>query len=257
MSVRWDPDQYIRFADDRGRPFADLVGRIGADRPRRVVDLGCGPGNLTAALAQRWPDARIDGIDSSPEMIEAARRQVRNISFTVADVRAWQPDVDVDVVVSNATLQWVPEHRELLDTWTQTLPGGAWLAFQVPGNFASPSHTLMRELAESPRWAHALSGVLRHDHPVDDPLEYARRLLRAGWYVDAWETTYVHVLSGDDPVLQWVRGTGLRPILQALSPQDAADFELDYAARLRQAYPPGPAGTLFPFRRIFAVGHKP
>jgi len=271
MHVRWDPAQYNRFTDHRGRPFVDLIGRVGAERPRRVVDLGCGPGNLTALLAHRWPEAQVEGIDSSPDMIEAARRsdtrlpaagaafppQSRAISYIVGDVRDWRPSGDVDVLVSNATLQWVPEHRELLSGWAERLPSGAWLAFQVPGNYSCPSHVLMRELAESPRWATALRRVLHHDRSVEDPLGYARLLLDAGWYADAWETTYIHVLIGTDPVIEWMRGTGLRPVLQALSPDDAIAYEQEYAARLRVAYPATPAGTLFPFRRVFAVGHKP
>jgi trans-aconitate 2-methyltransferase len=161
------------------------------------------------------------------------------------------------VVVSNAAFQSVPTHRSLLRDWAAALPTGAWLAWQVPGNFASPSHALMRSLAESPRWKDRLGGVLRHEDPVDSASAYATLLLDLGWQADAWETTYVHVLPGTDPVLEWVRGTGLRPILAVLSETEQAEFETSLAALLRDAYPPGPAGTLFPFRRTFCVGHKP
>jgi trans-aconitate 2-methyltransferase len=164
---------------------------------------------------------------------------------------------DADVVLSNALLQWVPRHAELIRGWAAALPPGGWLAFQVPGNFASPSHQLMRELAVSPRWHDQLDGVLRHDDAVREPHDYAQLLMESGLTADVWETTYLHVLSGDDPVLNWVRGTGLRPVLDALSPQDATEFERDYSAALRAAYPHDAAGrTLFPFRRIFAVGQK-
>lgn len=262
----WDPDQYSRYADERGRPFIDLVARVGAAEPRRVVDLGCGPGNLTALLAARWPDATVEGVDSSPEMIERAG-EVDGVSFRVGDVRSWQMPADCDVLVSNATLQWVPSHDELLRSWAAALPDGGWIAMQVPGNFASPSHTLMRSLAQSSRWAPLVGDVLRHHDAVGSPSSYATVLLEAGLDADVWETTYLHRLHGADPVLEWMRGTGLRPVLAALAgqavsmdgvsrPADAA-FEAQYAAALRSAYPATAHGTLFPFRRIFAVAHKP
>lgn len=258
MRLRWDPQQYGRYADERGRPFLDLLAHVGAAAPRRVVDLGCGPGNLTALLAERWPHALVEGLDSSAEMIEAAGQFAgRQLSFRVADVTSWATPSDADVVLSNATLQWVPGHRALLAQWAAALPDDGWLAVQVPGNFAAPSHTLMRALADSPRWSGPLAGVLRHDDAVGTPADYAELLLSAGLVADVWETTYLHVLPGPDPVLSWVRGTGLRPILDALAPADADEFAREYAARLRAAYPAMAHGTIFPFRRVFAVGHKP
>jgi trans-aconitate 2-methyltransferase len=251
--VAWDPQQYGRFADERSRPFFDLVGRIGAKAPRHVVDLGCGTGQLTAALSQRWPGALIEGIDSSAEMIAEAAASDR-LTFRVADVATWTPAADTDVIVSNATLQWVPTHRSLITRWAAALPVGGWLAFQVPGNFAAPSHTLMHALAESPRWASSLAGVLRHGDAVGSPVEYAQQLSAAGLQADVWETTYVHVLRGDDPVLQWVRGTALRPVMAALPAHAYAQFETEFAEQLRQVYPMSGDRTLLPFRRIFAVG---
>ncbi|MDP9118343.1 MAG: trans-aconitate 2-methyltransferase [Actinomycetota bacterium] len=256
--MRWDPSQYARFGDERGRPFMDLVARIDHRGPRRVIDLGCGPANLTALLAQRWPDALVEGIDSSPEMIErASSLATPRLSFRLADVAGWQLTPDIDVVVSNATLQWVPTHLDLLGRWAAELAPGAWLAFQVPGNFEAPSHTLMRELATSARWRTALGDVLRHHDSVRTPETYARLLLDAGLLVDVWETSYLHQLTGEDPVLEWVRGTGLRPVLSALSAQDGAEFEHTYAHLLREAYPSSAHGTLFEFRRIFAVANRP
>lgn len=264
--MRWDPAQYSRYADERGRPFVDLLARIDCAAPRRVVDLGCGPGNLTALLTSRWPSAVVEGIDSSPEMISKAE-SIGGIAFRVEDAASWTVPADADVVISNATLHWVPGHQDLLRDWAASLPAGGWLAFQVPGNFGAPSHTLMRSLATSPRWAGQVGDVLRHDDAVSSPSEYAQLLLDAGLVTQAWETTYVHVLSGLDPVLDWVRGTGLRPVLAALAQQSAPDpgderpaadvFEAEYAAELRAAYPPTAHGTLFPFRRIFAVAQKP
>jgi trans-aconitate 2-methyltransferase len=255
--MRWDPGQYGKFAAERGRPFFDLVERIGATAPRRVADVGCGPGDLTTQLAQRWPDATVEGIDSSPEMIERALPHATDrLSFRVADAATWSMPDDIDVVVSNATLQWVPDHLAVLGSWARSLPSAGWLAIQVPGNFSSPSHALMRELAQSVRWSEQLDGVLRHHDSVREPEDYATLLLEAGLEADVWETTYVHVLHGDDPVLEWVRGTGLRPVLAALDAADAADFEREYVAALRAAYPATAHGTLFPFRRIFAVAHR-
>ena len=255
--MRWDPRQYVRYADERGRPFHELVARIDTDAPRRVVDLGCGPGTLTATLAQRWPGAIVEGIDSSAEMIGSAAPLTRDgLTFRVADVASWTPPADTDVIVSNATLQWVPGHETLLASWAAGLPSGGWLAFQVPGNFGSPSHVLMRRVAESPRWRAQVGDVLRHDDAVASPARYVEVLHDAGLDADVWETTYLHVLQGDDPVLQWVRGTGLRPILAALPEAEAAEFSASYAALLREAYPHTPAGTIFAFRRIFAVGRK-
>jgi trans-aconitate 2-methyltransferase len=255
--MKWDPEQYGKFAGERDRPFVDLVARVGADAPRRVVDLGCGPGTLTGLLAARWPGAVVEGIDSSPEMIAAAST-VAGVSFHVGDIEAWRPTPDTDVVVSNAALQWVPSHRSLLRSWAAALPSGAWLAWQVPGNVDQPSHALIRGLAGSPRWSARLGGLVRYGDRVDSPSEYATLLLDAGWEADAWETTYVHVLPGRDPVLEWVRGTGLRPVLAALRDDAERDeFEASFAEMLRSAYPAGEHGTLFPFRRIFCVGRKP
>ncbi|MGN6609276.1 MAG: trans-aconitate 2-methyltransferase [Jatrophihabitans sp.] len=255
--MRWDPEQYGRYGDERSRPFVELVSRVVAEAPHRVVDVGCGSGALTALLAERWPDAVVEGFDSSPEMIAAADEHASGrVRFAIGDAASWTPPPDVDVIVSNAVLQWVPDHRVVLGRWAEALAPGGWLAVQVPGNFGAPSHRLMRELAAEPPWAERLDGVLRHDDAVAEPVDYAAELLASGLVVDAWETTYVHVLSGSDPVLEWVRGTGLRPVLAALG-DDAPAFEREYAARLRTAYPPTPAGTLFPFRRILVVAHRP
>ena len=255
--MKWDPHQYARFSSERNRPFSDLVGQIGATSPSSVVDLGCGPGELTATLAQRWPAARVIGQDSSREMIsKTAAFAAERVSFECADAETFSAD-GVDVLVSNALLQWVPSHRQLLTRWAGELNAGGWLAFQVPGNFDSPSHTLMRELAESPRWRDQLGGVLRHTDAVDEPVDYLALLSTAGLTVNAWQTRYLHVLPGTDPVLEWVRGTGLRPVLTALPDSDAIEFTQQYAALLRSAYPIAPYGTAFEFRRIFVVAAKP
>jgi trans-aconitate 2-methyltransferase len=255
----WDPGQYQHFADERSRPFFDLLGRVGAQDPRLVVDLGCGPGTLTARLASRWPGAEVHGIDGSAEMIEAARAlpagQGGRLSFALGDVRDWEPGGGVDVIVSNALLQWVPDHLSVLARWAGFLTEGGWLAFQVPGNFGQPSHAALRELAGSDRWHPLLAGVSLNRQSAD-PAEYLDLLASAGLAVDAWETTYLHVLHGDDPVLDWYKGTGLRPVLAALPPGQAAEFLDEFRARMREAYPAAPYGTVFPFRRVFVVARR-
>jgi trans-aconitate 2-methyltransferase len=256
LGMRWDPEQYAKFADERSRPFHDLVARIGAASPRRVVDLGCGQGELTRTLTARWPDAVVEGLDSSPEMIREAKALASEVAFSQADLRTWSSPADVDVIVSNAALQWVPDHRTLISDWAAGLPKDGWLAFQVPGNFEAPTHRLIRALAASPRWKALLDGTLRDPAMVETPSAYAQLMLDAGLDVDVWETTYVHVLHGPDPVLEWLRGTGLRPVLAALSAAEGEWFSATLGEQLRRQYPATPAGTLLPFRRIFAVGHR-
>jgi trans-aconitate 2-methyltransferase len=249
----WDPAVYRRFATERSRPFVDLVGRIGAERPRAVVDLGCGPGDLTATLTGRWPGARVTGLDSSPEMIARAAAAAPGVTFTVGDVREWTPPPDTDVLVSNAVLQWVPGHGELLTRWAAALPAGAWLAFQVPGNFGAPSHRLLREVAG--RAPFGVGHVLR-EAPVDGPAGYAALLTGAGAAVDAWETTYLHLLpaTGDEhPVLRWMEGTALRPVRAALDDAAWQDFRAALGTELAAAYPARNGLVAFEFRRIFVV----
>jgi trans-aconitate 2-methyltransferase len=256
VSHTWDPDRYLTYADERGRPFVDLLTRVGAERPSTVVDLGCGPGNLTSLLAERWPDAAVVGLDSSAEMIAKARttapgRTGGRIDFEVADLRDWRPAEPVDVLVSNATLQWVPGHLELLPALVGAVAPGGWLAFQVPGNFAEPSHTIRAELAAEPAYAGHTAGVaVPSSH---DPADYLDALASLGCTVDAWETTYLHVLTGADPVFTWVSGTGARPTLQALPDDLRPGFEAEFRRRLAAAYPEREYGVVLPFRRVFVV----
>lgn len=252
----WDPDLYRRFAGERSRPYAELVARVAADRPRRVVDLGCGSGQLTATLRRIWPTAEIVGVDSSPAMIEQARtiKGVDDLRFLERDVGDWLPEPGTDVVISNAALQWVPEHRALLPGLVSRLAPGGWLAFAVPGNFGEPSHVLLHELADRAPYAEHTAGLSR---PASaEPVDYLTDLADLGCTVDAWETTYLHVLEGADPVFGWISGTGARPILQALPEDLRESFEVTYRERLREAYPPRPYGTVLPFRRIFVVAHR-
>ena len=254
----WNPASYLAFAGERGRPFTDLLARVGARGPRTVVDLGCGEGALTAALAQRWPGARVTGVDSSPEMLAAAAAHAvpGRVGFVAGDVREWRPDGPVDVLVTNAVLHWVPGHADLLRRWVGQLAPGGWLALQVPGNWRAPTHALLAGLCRSPRWAGLVGDAAPAEDAVLDPAGYLEVLAGAGLAVEAWETTYLHVLRGEDPVLGWVRSTVLRPVLARLGDDDAAELTASYAAALRTAYPRRSDGTtVLPFRRVFAVGH--
>lgn len=266
--LKWDPGLYRQFGGERSRPFYDLIGRIGATAPSFVVDLGCGPGELTADLCRRWPSADVLGVDNSAEMILAAGEVLTGLAdeggdgdarprlrFECSDARDWQPERPVDVIVSNALLQWIPGHEDLLVRWARTLADGGWLAFQIPGNFDQPTHTFLRELAGSARWC-PLLGDVALNRQAADPGDYLDLLAREGCAVDAWETTYLHVLSGDDPVLHWFEGTGLRPVISALDDGPRAEFVAELGALLREAYPRAPYGTVLPFRRVFVVASR-
>ena len=257
--MRWDPGQYLRYADLRGRPFVELTGRIAAESPSYVVDLGCGTGELTALLAERWPDATVVGVDSSPDMVDAAQEHALpgRLSFECADLREWSPDRKVDVVTANAVLQWVPGHVDLLGDIAAWLTAEGWLAFQVPDNFTEPSHTLLRELRLSPRWRDRLGDGADRTAGVERPETYLRALRELGLEPDVWQTTYLQVLPGDDAVLEWVKGTALRPVLTLLEDEtERQEFLDEYAAALRDAYPRETFGTVFPFRRTFAVATR-
>ncbi len=265
MSVTWDPTAYSLFESQRSRPFADLISRVGAEKPALVVDLGCGSGRLTLALAERWPSARVVGVDSSAEMLTAAREvdAQGRVEWVEADLAEW--DIASlgqapDVVVTNATLQWVPKHLPLITAWMEALAPGGWFAMQVPGNFEAPTHALMRETAtRHPRRAELEAATKRYG--AGEPSTYVRLLAADGAEVDAWETTYTHILDpqgeSENPVLDWVTGTGLRPVLDVLTDEAEREaFLADYATRVAEAYPRTPVGVLLPFRRVFAVAHK-
>jgi trans-aconitate 2-methyltransferase len=257
-AAAWDVATYTRFSEERSRPFVDLLARVRPTAPTAVVDMGCGEGTMTAALAERWPGARVTGVDSSPEMLAAATPVPGRLAFVPGDVRTWKPDGPVDVVVSNAVLHWVCGHERLIALWAGWLSPGGVLAVQVPGNFRAPTHALLDELCRSPLWVDRLADAGPRPDTVLEPIGYADVLTAAGLRPDVWETTYLHVLHGPDPVLAWVRSTVLRPVLARLTDDDAAAFTAAYASALRSAYPARPDGsTLLPFRRIFAVGSRP
>ncbi|MYX08972.1 trans-aconitate 2-methyltransferase [Streptomyces sp. SID8375] len=264
----WDPQQYLRHSGHRTRPFHDLLNRIPdlprQDRTARIADLGCGPGNVTAQLTTRWPDAHITGFDNSPDMLKEAETHAGptpgggHLDFAPADAADWTPEETYDLIVSNAALQWVPNHPDSFARWIEALAPGGTFAFQVPGNFTSPSHALLGELCDAPQWRERLNTHGRRFIHILEPAAYLERLTDLGCAADVWETTYVQLLEGDDPVLDWVKGTALRPVLTALENDPAAReaFLAEYREALRKAYPTGRHGTVFPFRRIFAVAQK-
>jgi len=259
----WNPEHYLQYADERGRPFVELVARVGAEAPARVVDLGCGPGNLTRLLCTRWPQADVVGVDSSAAMVEraqAAHTEAEHtggrLTFRHQDLRDWLTDAEtadkrVDVLVSNATLQWLPDHLDLLP---RLLDRTTWLAVQVPGNFDEPSHTLRAELAAEPAYAAHLADVAVPSSHA--PAVYLDLLAEAGAQVDAWETTYLHVLTGPDPVFTWVSATGARPTIEALPDGLRERFVAEYRRRLAQAYPERHGRVVLPFRRVFMVARR-
>ncbi|MGK4585625.1 trans-aconitate 2-methyltransferase [Kitasatospora sp. HPMI-4] len=263
----WDPQQYLRHAGHRTRPFLDLLSRVPepARSPALIADLGCGAGNVTALLADRWPDARITGFDNSAEMLAAAEEFAGptpaggSLDFRPADATGWAPDQAYDLIVSNATLQWVPNHPELLSSWIDSLAPGGTFALQVPDQSTAASHTLLDGLCRSARWRGRLADRADEQRQfVLSPGGYLDLLTGLDCTVDAWETTYAQLLTGQDPVLDWVKGTALRPVLTALAddPEAAAAFLADYRELLRTAYPAGLHGTVFPFRRVFAVATR-
>ena len=251
--MTWDSATYLRFAGERTRAAADLVQRIPLDAPKGIVDLGCGPGNSTALLAARWPEATIIGLDSSPEMIHAARESAVPARFDVADAAAWAPDHTVDLVYSNAMFHWLDRQEDVIARIFAGLAPGACLAFQVPGNHDAPSHRIVREIAAHDPWADKFKPALARNG-VSAPASYLRRLRPLARAVDVWETTYLQVLDGEEPVYRWLRGTTLTPFFGVLPPDLEARFDAALRDAFAGAYPKEPDGrTLFPFRRIFCV----
>jgi len=250
----WDPGQYLQFREARLRPALDLLARIQPSLPPRlVVDLGCGPGNLTARLAERWPEAEVIGVDSSPSMLAAAHRDHPAITWIEADLAHYEPPRPADVVFTNAALHWLPDHERLLPALLDRLAPGGTLAVQVPDEWDSPSHTAGFAIAASDRFRDRLAPDLA-EHPLLSPAEYLEVLLPRAAEVDCWTTTYHHVLEGPDPVVEWFRGSFLREFLSRLDDADGAAFLAEYTAAMVTAYPPRTDGrTILPFRRLFLV----
>jgi trans-aconitate 2-methyltransferase len=259
--MSWDPSQYLKFADQRRRPAIDLLSRIALDAPKRVYDLGCGAGNVTRLLAARWPQAHMVGVDSSAAMLEKAGTDkspagAPAIEWVQADLATWKPDTPPDLIYSNAALHWLDDHRGLFPRLVAALAPGGVLAVQMPRNHQAPSHTGMADAARSGRWRATLEPLLR-EGPVQQPSVYFDILAGAGVRADIWETEYLQLLEGEDAVVEWTKGTALKPLLDALDEPARGQFLADYKARMRAAYPRRADGvTLFPFRRLFIVATR-
>lgn len=254
--MQWDPIQYLMFADHRLRPALDLLARVPLETAARVVDLGCGTGNLTRLLAERWPEAAVTGVDGSAEMLAKAATEAPGLTWQQADIGDWRPEAPLDLLYSNAALHWLDGHEVLFPRLFEAVAPGGVLAVQVPRNFSEPSHqAIAATIAEGP-WRARLEPLWRPE-PVHTPDLYYRLLAPAAARLDLWETVYWQVLEGENPVAEWTKGTWLRSFLTALPPEEALAFEADYRARVAAAYPRQPDGrTLFPFRRLFLLATR-
>lgn len=251
----WNPSQYLKFADHRLRPALELLDRVSAASPKIIYDLGCGPGEVTRLIAEQWPSAAVYGLDNSPEMLQKAASVPSHIEWIEADITTWTPSEAPDLIYSNATFNWVPDHETIFPRLAKLLKPGGFLAVQMPLSWGAPSHRLMREtLANGGPNGRALgTEELRQAMArkwVEDADFYYDLLANQTSSLDIWDTEYLQVLEGDDPVLEWVKGTGLRPILNGLASEEKEFFLAEYRQRLRQGYPKRANGyTLYPFRR--------
>lgn len=253
----WDPRLYARYEDERTRPARDLLARVPLDAAADVVDLGCGPGNSTALLASRFPAAALLGIDSSPAMVEAARKRLPAVRFEVADIATWQPAEQVDLIFANAVLQWLPDHATLLPRLLGLLRRGGVLALQMPDNLDEASHRAMRTIAAKPAWASRLEGARAARTTLPPMSAFYDLLSRQGATVDVWCTVYNHPLASPAAIVEWVRATGLRPFLDRLETDERDRFLADYEAEVDRDYPARADGKrLMAFPRLFIVAQR-
>jgi trans-aconitate 2-methyltransferase len=254
-SSDWSPSTYLKFEDERTRAARDLLARSPLATARKIVDVGCGPGNSTELLAQRYPRTDILGIDSSPAMLEEARKRLPSLRFEAADANVWLPEADIELVFANATYQWIPDHLAQLPKVLKALRPGAVMAVQMPDNLAEPTHTLMKAVAASGPWADRLAGAARN--PLPPASVYYQALKPFAAELDIWRTTYNHVLADAPAIVEFVSGTGLRPFLDPLSSDEKAEFRALYTAAISAAYPPMVGGqVLLPFPRLFIVAQR-
>ena len=252
----WNPVQYLRYGNERLRPALDLMARIQVDSPETVYDLGCGTGTITAILKERWPDAHVTGVDSSASMLERTPDMETGVTWQHADLNDWHPERPADVVYSNAALHWLDNHEQLFPRLMDTVKPGGVLAVQMPENFGAPSHTSIADTVREGAWRERLAPFQR-EHPVAEPSFYYDLISRLSSSIDMWETTYMHILEGEDPVVEWTKGTMLRPLLDNLSEAEGAKFLESYTAKVAKAYPHSADGkTVLPFKRLFIVAEK-
>jgi trans-aconitate 2-methyltransferase len=253
----WDPEQYLKFERERTQPSIDLAARIDVPSPRRIIDLGCGPGNSTAVLHRRWPEAEITGLDSDEEMLRAARRDYPRHYWLQQDAASWESRGGFDIVFSNALLQWLPDHAAAINRWFQAVEPGGALAVQIPVNFKSPIHQHILEVADDARWQTELTSAKRALY-AQEPGNYYGILSPLSNRIEIWLTEYCHILSSAEDIIEWMRGTGLRPLINSLTTAvDRKRFEAEVLARVKQSYPPQTDGrVLFPFRRLFFIAYQ-
>jgi trans-aconitate 2-methyltransferase len=256
----WNAGQYLKFSEERTRPARDLAARIAVDAPRSIVDLGCGPGNSTAVLSDRWPATPIAGLDSSPAMIAEARRNYPAKTWSVADIADWADSSgpQFDIVFSNAALQWLPDHAAIFPRLFDRVASGGALAIQMPANFDSPAQRAIRAVAMSAAWASKLPGGGVRSWHVSDPGFYYDLFAPSAARLDIWETEYLQIMDNIDAIVEWYKGTGLRPFLDALSSDGDRDlFLADYRETLAHAYPAQSNGrVLLPFKRLFIIAYR-
>ncbi len=255
--MSWSAEQYLKFEDERTRPARDLLAQVPLATAERVADLGCGPGNSTELLVARFPGADVEGVDTAPDMLEAARRRLPDCRFVAADLSAWMPQEPVDLLFANAVFQWVPDHLAVLARLMDGLRPGGVLAVQMPDNLGEPTHLLMEETARSPGFSDAFAGRIIRRPQLPEPRAYVERLDAGAARIDLWHVVYQHRLAGADAIVEWVKGTGLRPYLDALPAERRADYLAAYHARIAAAYPPLADGSvLLRFPRLFLVAVK-
>ena len=252
--MTWSARQYVAFEAERTRPVRDLLSAVPVGSVARAIDLGCGPGNSTEVLIERFPGAAVSGLDSSADMIEAARRRLPEVGFEVGSVEHWDAPGPFDVILANAVFHWVPDHARLFPRLVGKLAAGGALAVQMPDNLDEPSHRLMREIAAEGPWADRLAAAAGERTEVQSADWYFRLLQPLCARVDVWRTTYHHPLAGPSAVVEWFKGSGLRPFLAPLDEAQRAAFLARYEAEIAAPYPAAPDGTvLLPFPRLFIV----
>ena len=255
----WNPEQYLKFSDHRIRPALELLARVQISSPEVIYDLGCGSGNITRIISECWSSATVYGLDNSDEMLKKAATETSRVKWVKEDIGNWSVNKPIDLIYSNSTLQWLNQHNKVFPKLLGMLKKGGCLAVQMPLSWGMPSHRLMREtlanggINGAPIGTEELRNAIARKW-VEDKELYYDFLFEQVTQIDIWETEYLQILTGEDPVLEWVRGTGLRPILNTLDNEERAIFLSEYSKRLRKAYPVKANGqTLFPFRRLFIV----
>lgn len=253
----WDATQYLKFQQERTQPAIDLASRIQLEAPARVIDVGCGPGNSTAVLANRFPEASLSALDSSAEMLTVARASNPDVNWFQADITAWEPEEPYDLIFSNAVLQWVPDHAAVFPRLMRFLKPGGALAVQLPAHYSSPVHRCAVELSKQPEWCETTENA-RQRLISESRAFYYDLLAPQAARIDLWETEYIHIMESVEAILDWFRGTGLRPYLEALADDaERSRFELELLERYRAAYPVQVDGkVLYPFRRLFIVAYQ-